>query len=208
MAQFRAVLGLLLVFLSGCDTTASIPVTSAGSAAESFGLMDRWAIQQGGRVEGCWQARATAAVRPLMKHCTGVSVCVQVLETERVGAFGWPNGHVFVTRGLVDRLDDPELAAAVAHELGHLLDVGKLKVIGKNSDRSDEANRPESDRHDPDREERADAAGLRLLRADGIPPHAMLSMLKKVKECSVLTPSDRLAFERRLRLLSVHIESD
>lgn len=169
--------------------------------------MDCWAAEQGGLLEGRCQNRVTIAARPLIDRCTGVDVSVGVLETERVGAFGWPNGHLFVTRGLVDRLNDAELSAAIAHEMGHLLDGGKLRMIGKDSDSSDRADVLGSDRMksegcDVDREVRADAAGVRLLRADGIPPLAMLSMLKKVEMCSVLTPPGRLAIERRLQLLS------
>ena len=46
---------------------------------------------------------------------------VAVLDTNAVGAFCWPSGAVFVTRGLVDLADDDELCAAIAHEAGHLV---------------------------------------------------------------------------------------
>src|SRR5262249_17752321 len=40
----------------------------------------------------------------------------------------WPDGRIEVSRALVDRLDEEELAAALAHELGHLLEGGHLPV--------------------------------------------------------------------------------
>ena len=43
-----------------------------------------------------------------------------------VTAYGWRGGNLFLTRGLVDVMDDDELAAAVAHELGHLLGDGHV----------------------------------------------------------------------------------
>jgi Zn-dependent protease with chaperone function len=43
-----------------------------------------------------------------------------------VGAWAWADGHIRVSRALVDLLDDNELAAALSHELGHLLDRGDL----------------------------------------------------------------------------------
>jgi Zn-dependent protease with chaperone function len=167
--------------------------------------MDLWTARQGGCLEGSWQTRAAFAAQPLIARCTGVHVCIAVLETEKVGAFGWPNGHIFVTRGLVDRLNNAELAAAIAHELGHLLDSGRLRMIGKDSESSKTVDSSDSDRHDPDREVRADAAGLQLLRADNIPPQSMLSMLRKVETCGALTPSGRLAVDRRLQLLSTSL---
>jgi len=45
-----------------------------------------------------------------------------------LGAWAWPDGRIEVSRALVDRLDEEELAAALAHELGHLLDGGHLPV--------------------------------------------------------------------------------
>jgi Zn-dependent protease with chaperone function len=87
------------------------------------------------------------------------------------GAWAWPDGRVQVSRALVDGLDDDELSAALAHELGHLLDRGHLP-------RGPRALRgaPGSD----DLESRADRLGCDLLARGGVPPDAMARMLFKV----------------------------
>lgn len=88
-----------------------------------------------------------------------------------VGAWAWADGHIRVSRALVDLLDDNELAAALSHELGHLLDRGDLPdppvslLGGAGGD---------------DPEVRADQLACRLLVARGIVPDAMTRMLTKV----------------------------
>src|SRR5688500_921361 len=67
------------------------------------------------------QAAAEAAVARLTSGMAGVTVSVRVTGSNGAGAFSWPDGSVELTRGLVERLDEDELAAAVAHELGHVL---------------------------------------------------------------------------------------
>ncbi len=43
-----------------------------------------------------------------------------VLDSPLLNAFALPGGYVYVTSGLLDKLDESELAALLAHELGHL----------------------------------------------------------------------------------------
>ena len=44
-----------------------------------------------------------------------------ILDTELVNAFALPGGYIFVTRGLMDEIDDDdELAAVIGHELVHV----------------------------------------------------------------------------------------
>jgi len=196
MPGFRGVFCLLFALLSGCSSVAPHTGTS-NIAAQSPDLMVIWTGQEGGLTEGSDQTRATLVAKPLVDRCTGVSICIQVLQTEHIGAFSWPNGHIFVTRGLVDRLDDAELASAIAHEMGHLLNSGKLRMI-----QSDPGKTARELVADP--EVRADDAGLRLLRSDGIPPQAFFSMLRKVEVSAALTPAGKQAIEYRLQ----HISSD
>jgi Zn-dependent protease with chaperone function len=76
-----------------------------------------------------------------------------------------------VSRALVDLLDDDELTAALAHELGHLLDRGDLPsppaalIGGASGD---------------DPELRADQIGRHLVEASGRSPDAMARMLAKI----------------------------
>jgi predicted Zn-dependent protease len=175
--------------------------------------MDRWTVEQGGLVQGAYEIRALRVAEPLIASCTGVEICVAVVQTERIGAFSWPNGHIFITSGLMDRLDNAELACAFAHEMGHLINGGKLSILDKNSNAVPapeplEARQPGAAQtlvgaRDPDVEAHADAAGLRLLKANGIPPQAMVRMLEIVETSAGLSPAGKLAIEHRVHLLAV-----
>lgn len=88
-----------------------------------------------------------------------------------VGAWAWPDGRIRVSRALVDLLDDAELMAALAHEVGHLLDRGDLSPPPAALLGGAEGDDPEL---------RADQIGRRLLEARGLPPEAMGRMLAKV----------------------------
>lgn len=51
----------------------------------------------------------------------GMGLTCEVLHDNTVNAFAIPGGHIFVYSGIVDFLqDDNELAAVIAHELGHV----------------------------------------------------------------------------------------
>jgi beta-barrel assembly-enhancing protease len=62
--------------------------------------------------------RAIAAVsgRP------GLNYHFYIINSEAVNAFALPGGHVYVTRGLIERTrTGPELAGVLAHEIGHVV---------------------------------------------------------------------------------------
>jgi Zn-dependent protease with chaperone function len=143
------------------------------------------------------QARVDAVCQKLIAACTGRKITIQVLATNAVTAYSLWDGHVFVTRGLVDHLDDGELQAAVAHELGHLLSDGRLHTVASLRGCCT----------DPDREVRADAAGVALLRSQGLPPTTMITMLRKVEKYGALPPACRLAVDRRISILSATSDS-
>lgn len=44
----------------------------------------------------------------------------QVLDSADLNAFALPGGYVFIYRGLLDKLDESELAAVLAHEVAHV----------------------------------------------------------------------------------------
>ena len=55
-----------------------------------------------------------------------------VLEAPQVNAFAVPGGTIFVTRGLVQRMNsEAELAGVLAHEISHVLRKHHLKAIQK-----------------------------------------------------------------------------
>lgn len=167
--------------------------------ADASRPVDRWVRQEGGLVGGDAQARVERVAKPLTTTCGGHQVTVRVLDSGTPCAYGWPDGSVFVTRGLLDLLDDEELAAAVAHELGHLLEDGHL--------------------HGPmslqgacgtlDAEERADLRGCELLKAAGLPPRAMARSLRKVARApGPASPRVRDALEQRARRLPDAVASE
>jgi predicted Zn-dependent protease len=127
-------------------------------------------------------------------------VTVRVLDSDDLCAYGWPDGSLFVTRGLVDRLDDAELAAAVAHELGHLLSDGHLRTIV--SLRGCEGRSQELDA-----ESQADAIAVDLLAAEALAPDAVLRMLEKVRASSSATSACHPTMTRRISLLSERLRS-
>jgi beta-barrel assembly-enhancing protease len=52
-----------------------------------------------------------------------------VLDDPGFNAFAAPGGYVFVTRGLVENVDEAELAGILAHEITHVTDKHHLKAL-------------------------------------------------------------------------------
>ena len=137
------------------------------------------------------QQRAEAVVARLTAGDPQLRVKVQVLTTDAVCAFAWPNRTIYVTRGLMDRADDDVLAAALAHEMGHLLSDGRARSFAslKGCDQNADA------------EVRADAYGVALLRAKHVPTDSMTRMLRLVRDSNTLAPDCRRAMDHRIELL-------
>lgn len=57
-----------------------------------------------------------------------------VLDDSGFNAFATPGGHIFVTRGLLERMrSEAELAGVLAHEIAHVLKKHHLKAVQKNA---------------------------------------------------------------------------
>jgi len=52
-----------------------------------------------------------------------------VIDDPGFNAFAAPGGYVFVTKGLVDRVDEAELAGILAHEITHVTERHHLKAL-------------------------------------------------------------------------------
>lgn len=52
-----------------------------------------------------------------------------VLEDPGFNAFAAPGGYIFVTRGVVERVDEAELAGIIAHEITHVTEKHHLKAL-------------------------------------------------------------------------------
>lgn len=103
-----------------------------------------------------------------------------ILNDDRLGAYAWPRRHVFVTRGMALQLPHDELAAALAHEIGHLIDDGHIT-------------RPQSltgaaGGDSRDAEARADAIACELLASAGVEPGAMTRLLARMHTDATLSP--------------------
>jgi predicted Zn-dependent protease len=70
---------------------------------------------------GRWISLQSA--RPLLPWTFGV------LDDPGFNAFAAPGGFVFVTRGLVDRVDEAELAGILAHEITHVTERHHLQAL-------------------------------------------------------------------------------
>jgi len=151
-----------------------------------------WAEARGGLANGAVQDRVDAAAGRLCGACNVHGIRVRVLDTDDVCAYGWPAGEIYLTRGLVERLDDAEIAAAIAHELGHLLLDGHAQTVVSLRGCGTGA----------DVESRADLAGVALLTNCHISPDAMSRMLRKVLAAGKLSPRTRAAIERRIEVLN------
>jgi hypothetical protein len=99
---------------------------------------------------------------------TGIEVALS--RRPEPGAWAWPKGPIRVSGALVDLVDDDELAAAIAHELGHLQADGAWQ--GPLAALEGSAG--------PDVEARADELGCRLLAWHGIPPAASVRLVEKL----------------------------
>lgn len=59
-----------------------------------------------------------------------------VLEAPQLNAFATPGGHIFITRGLLERMrNEAELAGVLAHEIGHVLKKHHLQAMQKTAQR-------------------------------------------------------------------------
>ena len=114
--------------------------------------------------------RANHIAQGLVRGILNKPVTVHVLASREVTAYSFPSGDIFLTAAYIDRANDGEVAAAIAHELGHLLSNGR--VTGPVALR--EKNQ------DPNAEARADAVGCEILRLRGIPDSAMINALELV----------------------------
>ena len=164
--------------LSGCAST---------SVFESRPAWHRWSEERGGVLEEAQfrEERINRAWSVLAPVCQCEHTRIRILDDPRVQAFAWRDGSVFVTRGLLDTMDDVELLAALAHELGHL--------AGSHDGAAGRR-----------REQLADAFGIDLLQRAGRPGSGMVRMLVKLHAHSA--PIHQDGIHARIALLADRAE--
>ncbi len=79
------------------------------------------------RVNVLGQALAYYSTRPVLPWRFAI------LDSPSINGFSAPGGHVFITRGLYERVEasDDALAAVLAHEIAHITERHALKIIAR-----------------------------------------------------------------------------
>jgi Zn-dependent protease with chaperone function len=176
---FPAAILAAALILTGC-TTSNTP-------------MRDWLASNGGiATDRTHQHRAEHALARLLRTPPVRPLAVAVLDSDQLGAFSWPSGHVFVTRALIDHVSDDELTAAIAHELGHLLPAPRTAAVTslKGHPAAFET------------ELRADHLARQLLADANLPPAALRTLLQKLAADDRLSPAKRHDLHLRAQRLS------
>lgn len=174
---------LLFLFVGGCG---SAPIVRAPA-------WEGWANREGGLVQGVEQQRAATAVSRLTT-AKPLNVCAKVVATQSIGAWAWHDGTLFLSIGLMRLLNDDELCAVAAHEMGHLRADGRLTEVAALNGCGG----------GPEAEIRADCEGCRMLESHGVAAKSLASALRKVRGAPGVSESVRAALDFRIRLLGLH----
>ncbi len=130
-------------------------------------------------------------------------------DPKTVNAFALPGGQIFITEGLLNRLEnEAQLAGVLGHEIGHVIarhsaqqmakgQLGQILTVavgvgaGGNDDRGRNAqlvaamvNQMTQLSYSREDESQADHYGLRYMAEAGYDPSAMLDVMKILKEAS------------------------
>lgn len=170
--------GLLCALLAG----------GCAAGGEAF-ARDSWTKRQGGISAGDKSIPLTGAVERLQIACPLIKLHVHVLEKNDLSAYVWPDGHIYVSRELAARATEEQLAAAMAHEIGHLLD--------KQNTPPPSALAPHFTAEDL-REYRADQLGRALLVKAGYSDKHMASLLRLIQADPTNSPELCARIARRL----------
>jgi predicted Zn-dependent protease len=132
--RLRGIATALAVLLAGCtnipdNKQVTLPVPQADARAElppaeerehlrilaSYGgIYENAKLQT--TIEKTVDRLVAASERPDLKYK------VTILNSPAINAFALPNGHLYITRGLVALANDKaELASVLAHEMGHVI---------------------------------------------------------------------------------------
>lgn len=202
----------LLLWLAGfaADALAS-RIPPARERAMFAAVADQVRLEAGDdrdRLEPLLDRLAPAPPRPALG----------VLEAPELNALALPGRAILVTRGLLDEVDDDELAFVLAHELAHLDHRDNLRGLGRGlvlaaalsllgldsgaspADLAGLVSRVSLTRYSRGRELAADAAAVRRLLARGAPGSDATAALRLLERLS--TREGRA--DRRLAWLATH----
>lgn len=134
-----------------------------------------WERTQGGVLPLAAAEPARRALERVSSDLAGTPLRVFLLNTREPVAYSFPDGSIYLSAGLARALTDDQLAAVIAHELGHLL---HEQMLGPPAALRGAADLP------ADIESAADDLGRRLLIAHGIPPTALADALDFIADRS------------------------
>ena len=163
--------------------------TGCGLPAGGANRPDAWVSRLGGPAATSDLSHVEAAAARLARGSSRAFGRVLIAAHDQPGAWSWSNGSLVLTQKLLGSLSDDELAAVLAHELGHLeLDARPHRhALASGAGGSS-------------LEEAADDAGCVILARSGIDPTLMPFMLRRVAALEGDTKAGRSALQRAARL--------
>jgi Zn-dependent protease with chaperone function len=189
--QVAGILCVAALLLSGC-------AADSGTLSVRAFAWAPWAERQGGLLAGPTLDRVERSAARLDAWEAG-PVSVRVLASDLPGAYAWPDGSLFVTRRLVLMLDDDELTAVLAHEMGHLC----ADHCGARQKLAGSGYAVHALSGGDAVEEAADSAACALLSRGGIAPGRLARALEKVRDAPSTTPACRKALSRRIEAIEI-----
>lgn len=125
------------VFMAGCKASNPFRLTTAQEIEIGNQTAQELEREHGLVLRGTEVARVSQLGQRLMVHCERPNLPYQfkVLATDEVNALAVPGGHVYVTRGLLEKTqpDEAELAGVIGHEIAHVARRHSAKMIEKSS---------------------------------------------------------------------------
>jgi predicted Zn-dependent protease len=130
----------------------------------------------------------------------------RVLDSQEVNAFALPGGKIYITRGLLTKLEnEAQLAAILGHEVAHVIrdhpvqqlervqalqDGAIMAAMVAGSSAKDELKPFIAGlrKYSRDQEREADLTGLNFLARQGYDPHAMVRTMELLKDASAAQP--------------------
>ncbi|MBN1870126.1 MAG: M48 family metalloprotease [Candidatus Omnitrophica bacterium] len=124
---------------------------------------------------------------------------IKVIDDDPINAVSLPGGYVYVFRGLIDKVEnDDELAAVIAHEVGHItarhgvkrmqgayaalaLQIASTQAGGNVASGVGLALNSLFMEYSKEDEFEADKLSVKYLKKAGYDPHAMVALLRKLK---------------------------
>ncbi len=132
--RLRGIATALAVLLAGCtnipdNKQVTLPVPQADAQAELPAAEEREHLRILASYGGIYEnARLQTTIEKTVDRLVAASerpdlkYKVTILNSPAINAFALPNGHLYITRGLIALANDKaELASVLAHEMGHVI---------------------------------------------------------------------------------------